>query len=87
MAFVVTRMDLDADAEVSSIWIVDDAGPRPFTTGRDDTSPRWSPDGSQLAFLRSTGEADAKTQLALTAVAFGSTSGAVLIATSGPSLP
>jgi len=37
----------------SNLWIVETAGgePRPFTAGGKDQSPRWSPDGSQLAFI------------------------------------
>ena len=44
-------MDLDEDSYVRSIWMWD-GDTKPFTTGRGDTSPRWSPDGTKLAFLR-----------------------------------
>ena len=44
-------MDLDEDSYVRSIWMWD-GDTKPFTTGRGDTSPWWSPDGTKLAFLR-----------------------------------
>jgi dipeptidyl aminopeptidase/acylaminoacyl peptidase len=49
VAFVVSTPNLEDDRYDRSIWI-DDAR---FTSGPGDTSPRWSPDGSRLAFLRS----------------------------------
>src|SRR6266436_3852180 len=54
VAFVVTMLCEDQDEYLSNIWVVDTAGgaPRRFTTGpKRDTAPRWSPDGSRLAFL------------------------------------
>src|SRR5262245_51398271 len=54
VAFVVTTLSQDRDEYLSNIWVVDTAGgePRRFTTGRKrDTAPRWSPDGSRLAFV------------------------------------
>ena len=54
VAFVVTTASEDDDAYRSSIWVVETAGgePRRFTTGpRRDTAPRWSPDGTRLAFV------------------------------------
>ncbi|MBK6317319.1 MAG: S9 family peptidase [Dehalococcoidia bacterium] len=59
VAFVVTRMDRETDGYRSAIWLVDTGGgePRQFTAGaRRDTSPRWSPDGSMLAFVSERGE-------------------------------
>lgn len=41
----------------NQIWLVDTDGttaPRPFTAGPKDTSPRWSPGGTAVAFLRGT---------------------------------
>jgi dipeptidyl aminopeptidase/acylaminoacyl peptidase len=40
----------------TSLWMVPTAGseaPRRLTSGTRDTSPRWSPDGRRLAFVRS----------------------------------
>ena len=53
-AFVVTTLSEERDEYLSNIWVVDVAGgaPRRFTAGpRRDLEPRWSPDGSRLAFL------------------------------------
>ena len=54
VAFVVTTLSEERDEYLANIWIVDLAGgaPRRFTAGpRRDLEPRWSPDGTQLAFL------------------------------------
>src|SRR5205814_8797169 len=54
IAFVVTSLSEERDEYLSNIWVVDAAGgaPRRFTAGpRRDIEPRWSPDGTQLAFL------------------------------------
>jgi dipeptidyl aminopeptidase/acylaminoacyl peptidase len=54
VAFVVTTLSEERDQYLANIWMVDSAGgePRRFTTGpKRDTKPRWSPDGSSLAFL------------------------------------
>ncbi len=54
IAFVVSRADEAADANRSEIWSVATAGgdPSRLTYGNNDVAPRWSPDGSQLAFVR-----------------------------------
>ena len=65
VAFVVTMLSDDKDQYLSNIWMVDTAGgePRRFTTGpKRDTKPRWSPDGTHLAFL-SEREAQPKAQV------------------------
>ena len=54
VAFVVTHIDREKDEYRSSIWTVPTSGGEPVqvTRGpRRDTAPRWSPDGSALAFL------------------------------------
>ena len=54
VAFVVTTLSEERDEYLSNIWVVDVASgvPRRFTAGpRRDLEPRWSPDGSRLAFL------------------------------------
>jgi dipeptidyl aminopeptidase/acylaminoacyl peptidase len=54
VAFVVTTVDEDENTYPSAIWLVPADGsskPRRFTFGkRRDASPRWSPDGTRLAF-------------------------------------
>lgn len=55
VAFTASRLDAGADDYRSAIWTVraDGTGqPERFTwSDAKDTSPRWSPDGKQLAFL------------------------------------
>jgi dipeptidyl aminopeptidase/acylaminoacyl peptidase len=56
IAFVRTTIDEKKDAYESAIWLVKTDGsepPRPITSGVRDTTPRWSPDGRRLAFVRS----------------------------------
>ncbi|MCD4523963.1 serine hydrolase [Nocardioides sp. cx-173] len=58
VAYVVRTLDTEADRHVDRLWIVGTAdgagapGPRGLTGGPADSVPRWSPDGSRLAFLR-----------------------------------
>ena len=55
VAYVVTRVDEEANAYRSAIWVTPldgSAEPRQLTSGaRSDHSPRWSPDGRWLAFV------------------------------------
>ncbi|MEX2356371.1 MAG: hypothetical protein WD535_04965, partial [Thermaerobacterales bacterium] len=53
IAFVLSRTITDEDHEMSSIWLYDRMldEVRPLTSGPQDTSPRWAPDGARLAFL------------------------------------
>jgi dipeptidyl aminopeptidase/acylaminoacyl peptidase len=55
VAFTVTRLDEDVDDYRSAIWVVPADGatpPRRFTAGTSkDSAPRWSLDGTRLAFL------------------------------------
>ena len=55
IAYVKTGIEEKTKEYRSTIWIVpaDGSGkPRPFTSGpKRDTSPRWSPDGTKLAFV------------------------------------
>ena len=54
VAFVVTTLSEEKDQYLSQIWMVETAGgePRRFTAGpKRDTAPRWSPDGTRLAFI------------------------------------
>ena len=55
VAYVVTRIDEEANAYRTAIWVAPLDGseePRQLTSGtRSDHSPRWSPDGRWLAFV------------------------------------
>lgn len=62
-AYVLTEVDVDDDRYVRTIHLHDRAGTRRFTHGPSDTSPRWSPDGRWLAFLRTGSEEGQKPQL------------------------
>jgi dipeptidyl aminopeptidase/acylaminoacyl peptidase len=53
-AFVVTEPQAESDRNESSIWVVPVDGsssPRRFSEGPRDVNPRWSPDGSRLAYI------------------------------------
>jgi dipeptidyl aminopeptidase/acylaminoacyl peptidase len=52
IVFVVAQSDLEADWTATQIWRWDGTTAAPFTAGKADKAPRWSPDGSSLAFLR-----------------------------------
>jgi dipeptidyl aminopeptidase/acylaminoacyl peptidase len=56
VAYVVQSLDRDTYEYRRSIWIapVEGGEPRRLTAGPNDYSPRWSPDGRTLAFVRST---------------------------------
>ncbi|MEA3511573.1 MAG: S9 family peptidase, partial [Actinomycetota bacterium] len=64
-AFVVTQMDLDEDRYIRRIWMWDGDEARPLTSGDMDTTPRWSPDGSRLAFLRKGPGEEGRPQVAI----------------------
>ncbi len=54
VAYVVWSIDKDANEYHQSIWLAKTDGsepPRRFTTGKKDSQPRWSPDGTKLAFV------------------------------------
>src|SRR5690242_9231016 len=76
VAFVRVTVNEKKEGYNTSIWSVPVAGgeaPRQLTKGDHDTTPRWSPDGKFLLFLRST-EKDGKPeppQLAMLPMAGG----------------
>ncbi len=54
VAYVVTQLDKEADDYRAAIWLVpiDGGEPVQLTGGTArDTTPRWSPDGSWIAFV------------------------------------
>jgi dipeptidyl aminopeptidase/acylaminoacyl peptidase len=67
VVFTVSRPDLDEDHYDSRLWLWDGDQARSFTHGPHDSRPRWSPDGTRLAFLRREPEEDASPQLAVMA--------------------
>jgi dipeptidyl aminopeptidase/acylaminoacyl peptidase len=73
VAFTVTDPDLEKNRYDRRIWLTpaDGAGtgPGPFTGPGSETLPRWSPDGTRLAFA-STGE-DGRSQIAVLPVTGG----------------
>ena len=55
VVFVAARVSEDRRSRESSLWLVSTAGddePVQLTAGLKDKHPRWSPDGSRIAFLR-----------------------------------
>ena len=54
VAFVVWSIDAEANEYAQAIWLAaaDASAPaRQFTAGPKDAQPRWSPDGTELAFV------------------------------------
>lgn len=71
VVFSLQRVDPKSEKKYSNLWITTASGegtqqPRQFTYGdQNDNSPRWSPDGSQIAFLSNRGDKDKPAQLYL----------------------
>src|SRR5206468_2483954 len=64
-AYVLVMVNAKHDGYETSLWLVNTDGaspPRRLTAGLRDGAPRWSPDGSTLAFVRPT---DGRPQLYL----------------------
>ena len=59
IAYVISHIDDEADKEFSTIWLtnVDTGETRQLTSGTaTDFSPKWSPDGKQIAFMSTRNE-------------------------------
>src|SRR3954449_8534554 len=60
VAYTVTTLDRETSEYRGAVWVanLDGSGePRRFTSGeKRDTTPRWSPDGTWLAFASNRGE-------------------------------
>ncbi|MGE0582108.1 MAG: prolyl oligopeptidase family serine peptidase [Steroidobacteraceae bacterium] len=58
IAYVVAHADVGKDDYQGDIWLIDgDAAPRLLVGGpTDDSQPRWSPDGTRLAFVSNRAE-------------------------------
>ncbi|MFA9444189.1 prolyl oligopeptidase family serine peptidase [Egicoccus sp. AB-alg6-2] len=65
VAFVLAEHDLDNDRNLRSIHLFDGVRTRRFTHGMSDRSPKWSPDGRWLAFLRTAEGDDQRPQLVI----------------------
>lgn len=64
--FATSTPNLEADAYVGQLWRVPldgSSAPRRITRGFSDGAPRFSPDGTHLAFLRSDGQSPAQLQV------------------------
>ncbi|MFC8683004.1 S9 family peptidase [Microbacterium ureisolvens] len=69
--FATSRPDIAANRGVGQVWRVElpDGTPRRLTRGTADSSPKLSPDGSRIAFLR--GDAKGKPQVHVVAAGGG----------------
>lgn len=69
VVFTLQRVDRRTEKKYTNLWIVPADGsapPRQFTVGDwKDTSPRWSPDGGQIAFLSNRADPDRPAQIYL----------------------
>jgi len=68
VAFVKVTVNTAKTNYDTSIWSVSTGGsdePRKLTSGTRDSSPRWSPDGKFLAFVRSAETAGSSAQIYL----------------------
>lgn len=58
VVYCVQRVDRKSEKKYTNLWLVPTGGgqPRQFTYGdHSDNHPRWSPDGTQIAFLSNRG--------------------------------
>lgn len=52
VVFTLARMNVEEDRYDRDLWMAVGDEVRRFTTGGSDSHPRWSPDGTAIAFLR-----------------------------------
>ncbi len=65
IVYAVSRVERKTEKKYSNLWIAPAEGgqPRQFTFGdQGDSSPHWSPDGSQIAFLSNRGDKEKPSQ-------------------------
>jgi dipeptidyl aminopeptidase/acylaminoacyl peptidase len=66
VVYTVQRVDRKTEKKYTSLWVADSGNgeSRQFTTGEQhDGSARWSPDGSQIAFLSDRGDKEKPAQI------------------------
>jgi dipeptidyl aminopeptidase/acylaminoacyl peptidase len=63
VVYVLSEVDLEEDRYLRTLHLHDGRTNRRFTHGPSDTTPRWSPDGRHLAFLRKEAGEDTHPQL------------------------
>jgi dipeptidyl aminopeptidase/acylaminoacyl peptidase len=66
VVYTVQRVDRKTEKKYTSLWVADTGNgeSRQFTTGdQHDGSARWSPDGSQIAFLSDRGDKEKPAQI------------------------
>jgi dipeptidyl aminopeptidase/acylaminoacyl peptidase len=68
IVYVLSRVDQKTETKYSNLWAVpaDKGEPHQFSFGdQSDSSPEWSPDGAQIAFLSNRGDKDKPSQIYL----------------------
>jgi dipeptidyl aminopeptidase/acylaminoacyl peptidase len=74
VVYTLQRVDKKTEKKYTNLWItsVENGTPRQFTYGdQNDDSPRWSPDGSQVAFFSNRTDKEKPAQIFLISLAGG----------------